>query len=171
MVQTFFTVLIVVLVIACIALGILYFLGRRAQKRQVENEQLLEQAKQKATLMAIDKKMLPLNKVQGLPKQIYDQTPWYARRAKMPVVKAKVGPRIMTLIADPKVFDVLPLMSEVKVYVSGIYITDILGARSGAIAPPQKKKGFFARHFGKYVNAAQEEVKAEAKNNNKKKKN
>ncbi len=152
MVQTFLTVTLVVLVIACIVLGVLYFLGRRAQKQQVENEELLEQAKQKASIMPIDKKMLPLNKVQGLPSQVYEQTPWYAKRAKLPVVKAKVGPRIMTLIADPKVFEVLPLKSEVKVYISGIYITDILGARSGAIVQPEKK-GFFARHFGRFLNS------------------
>ncbi len=170
MVQTFLTVLLVVLVIACVVLAVLYFLGRRAQKRQAENEVLLEQTKQKTSLMAIDKKMIPLNKVQGLPSQVVEQTPWYARRAKMPVVKAKVGPRIMTLIADPKVYDVLPLMSEVKVYISGIYITDILGARSGAIAPPQKKKGFFARHFGKAAKEAEDMAKEQAKSKSKKKK-
>ncbi len=31
---------------------------------------------------------------------VIDQTPKMMRRAKLPIVKAKVGPRIMTLICD-----------------------------------------------------------------------
>ena len=64
---------------------------------------------------------------------------------KMPFVKAKVGPRIMTLIADPKVYEILPVKKEVKAVVSGIYITEIKSVRGGAIPAPPKKKGFFAR--------------------------
>ena len=43
----------------------------------------------------------------GLPKIVDEQTPKYMRRAKVPIVKAKIGPKVMTLIADAKVFDVL----------------------------------------------------------------
>ena len=60
-------------------------------------------------------------------------------------VKAKVGPRIMTLIADPKVYEIIPVKKEVKAVVSGIYITEIKSVRGGAIPAPPKKKGFFAR--------------------------
>ena len=67
------------------------------------------------------------------------------RRMKMPFVKAKVGPRIMTLIADPKVYEILPVKKEVKAVVSGIYITEIKSVRGGAIPAPPKKTGFFAR--------------------------
>ena len=40
--QTFLNVLLVILVIAVIALAVLYFLGRRLEKRKVEQQQLLE---------------------------------------------------------------------------------------------------------------------------------
>ena len=50
----------------------------------------------------------------NLPKMVLEQTPKYLRGSKMPIVKAKIGPRIMTLMADPKVFDQLPVKAEVK---------------------------------------------------------
>ena len=137
-------VLLVILVIAVIALAVLYFLGRKLEKRQVEQQQLLEMSKQTVSMLVIDKKKMKI-KDSGLPKIVYEQTPKYMRRMKMPFVKAKVGPRIMTLIADPKVYEIIPLKKEVKAVVSGIYITEIKSVRGGAIPAPPKKKGFFAR--------------------------
>ena len=96
-------------------------------------------AKQVVTLMAIDKKKLKLKEA-GLPAIVYEQTPWYARRAKIPVVKAKIGPRIMTMIADEKVFLQLPLKTEAKVVISGMYITEIKSVRGGIPPLPEKKK-------------------------------
>lgn len=69
----------------------------------------------------------------GLPKVVTDQTPKYMRWAKVPVVKAKIGPKVMTLIADGRVFDSLPVKTEAKVVISGIYITEIKSVRGGAI--------------------------------------
>ena len=91
-----------------------------------------------------DKKKMKL-KDANLPDMVLQQTPKYMRRMKMPFVKAKVGPRIMTLIADPKVYDILPVKKEVKAVISGIYITELKSVRGGAIPAPPKKKGFFAR--------------------------
>ena len=42
-------VLLVILVIAVIALAVLYFLGRKLEKRQVEQQQLLEMSKHAIT--------------------------------------------------------------------------------------------------------------------------
>ena len=67
------------------------------------------------------------------------------RWAKVPVVKAKIGPKIMTLIADGRVFESLPVKTEAKVVLSGIYITQIKSVRGGAVSAPPKKKGFFAK--------------------------
>ena len=95
--QTFLNVLLVILVIAVIALAVLYFLGRRLEKRQVEQQQLLEMSKQTVSMLVIDKKKMKI-KDSGLPKIVYEQTPKYMRWAKVPVVKAKVGPKVMTLM-------------------------------------------------------------------------
>ena len=137
-------VLLVILVIAVIALAVLYFLGRKLEKRQVEQQQLLEMSKQTVSMLVIDKKKMKI-KESGLPKIVYEQTPKYMRWAKVPVVKAKVGPKVMTLLADERVFASLPVKTEAKVVVSGLYITEIKSVRGGAIPQAPKTKGFFAR--------------------------
>ena len=133
-------VLLVILVIAVIALAVLYFLGRKLEKRQVEQQQLLEMSKQTVSMLIIDKKKMKIQD-SGLPKIVYEQTPKYMRWAKVPVVKAKVGPKVMTLMADERVFASLPVKTEAKVVVSGLYITEIKSVRGGAIPAPPKKKG------------------------------
>lgn len=142
--QTVLNVLLVILVIAVIALVILYFLGRKLEKRQVEQQAMLEAAAQTVSMLVIDKKKMKI-KDANLPKMVYEQTPKYMRWAKVPVVKAKVGPKVMTLMADERVFAALPLKTEAKVVVSGIYITEIKSIRGGAVPQAPKKKGFFAR--------------------------
>ena len=79
---------------------------------------------------------------------VIDQTPKMMRRAKLPIVKAKVGPRIMTLICDAAIFDQIPVKKEVKATVSGIYITGVRGIR-GPLEQPAKKNGFWQRMLRK----------------------
>ena len=144
MAQTIFNALLVILVIAAIILAVLYFLGNKLQKRQVEQQQMLDATAQTVSILVIDKKKMKITQA-GLPKIVTEQTPKYMRWAKVPVVKAKIGPKVMTLIADGRVFESLPIKTEAKVVISGIYITQIKSVRGGAIPTPPKKKGFFAR--------------------------
>jgi hypothetical protein len=141
--NVFWTILIVLLVVAIGALVALYFFGRKLEAKQIEQKEAIEAAKQTVSMLIIDKKRLRI-KESGLPKIVYDQTPWYLRRSKLPIVKAKVGTKIMTLVAEEKAFSVLPIKTEAKVVVSGIYITEVKSARGGLLTPPAKK-GFFAR--------------------------
>lgn len=138
--NTVLNVLIVILIIVAVALAVLYFLGRKLEKRQVEQQFMLEAAAQTVSMLVIDKKKMKIKEA-NLPKIVYEQTPKYMRWAKVPIVKAKVGPKVMTLMADERVFAALPLKTEVKVVVSGIYITDIKSARGGVVVKPAKKKG------------------------------
>ena len=140
-------VILIILVIACVAMVALYFIGNRMQKKQVAAEQQMEAMKQTVSLLVIDKKLMRL-KESGLPQQVIDQQPWYSRRAKMPIVKAKVGSRVMVLCADRAVWDVLPVKAEVKVVMSGIYISAIKSVRGGSIKPLPKKKSFMDRVKG-----------------------
>ena len=87
-------------------------------------------------------------KESGLPQMVIDQTPKMMRRAKLPIVKAKIGPRIMTLVADESVYDLIPVKKEVKATVSGIYITGVKGLR-GSLEAPKKKQGFWKRMMSK----------------------
>ena len=144
MAETILNVLLVILIIVAVVLVALYFLGSKMQKRQLEQQQMLDAAAQTVSLLVIDKKKLKITQA-GLPKMVVDQTPRYLRWTKVPVVKAKIGPKIMTLIADGQVFEALPVKTEAKVVLSGLYITQIKSVRGGSVPTPPKKKGFFAR--------------------------
>ena len=60
MVQTILNVLLILLAIAAIVLVILYFLGSKLQKRQAEQQQMLDAAAQTVSILVIDKKKLKL---------------------------------------------------------------------------------------------------------------
>ena len=141
------TVTIILLVILVVLIGVLialYFFGKKTQKKQEEQQARMQETKQTVSMLAIDKKRMPI-KDSGLPQMVIDQVPKLMRRQKLPIVKAKVGPKISILIADEKVFDLIPLKKEIKAEVSGLYIIGVKGIRGNLEAPPQKKKGLLAR--------------------------
>ena len=135
---------IILLVILLVLVGILvalYFFGRRMQDKQEQQNAQLQANKQPFVIMAVDKKRLKL-KESGLPEEVIANTPWYAKRAKVPVVKAKIGNRFMNLIADENVFDLIPINKQVKAMISGIYIVEVKGMRGQRLVSdnPQKKR-------------------------------
>lgn len=90
-------------------------------------------------MLIIDKKRMKLTE-SGLPQAVIDQTPKLMRRSKLPIVKAKVGPQIVSLVADEKIFDDIPVKKEVKAVVSGIYITSVKGMHGKNNTPQNTKK-------------------------------
>lgn len=96
----------------------LYFLGKKAEKKQAEQQEQLDAVAQTVSMLIIDKGKMKL-KDSGLPQIVIDNTPKYLRRSKVPVVKAKVGPRIMTLMCDAQIYPLIPVKKEVKATVSG----------------------------------------------------
>lgn len=143
--QVWQIVLLVVFVLLVAALVALIIVGNKLRKKQEEQQAQIDAAKQVVSMLIIDKKIMKMSEA-GLPKIVLDQTPKYMRRTKLPIVKAKVGPKMMVLIADNKVFDQLPVKAEVKVEVSGIYIVGIKSVRGGKpLAEPPKKKGLMAK--------------------------
>lgn len=135
-------VLIVIIVILVAVIIGLYFLGKKAQKKQAEQQQQIDAYKQTVSMLIIDKKRLRM-KDSGLPQAVIDQTPKIMRRSKLPIVKAKVGPQIVSLVADDKIFDDIPVKKEVKAVVSGIYITSVKGMHGKSAPQPTKKKSRF----------------------------
>lgn len=131
-------IIAVILIIACIAL---YFFGKKAEKKQAEQQKTLEANSQVVSVFVIDKKKLKLKEA-GLPSIVLEQTPKYARRAKLPIVKVKAGPKVMNLIADSKIYDQIMPKQEIKATVSGIYITSFKRIRGPVYEPPKKKKLF-----------------------------
>ena len=148
-------VLICILVLLIVGIVVLYFLGKKAQKKQAEQQEMMEANKQTVAMLIIDKKRMRL-KDSGLPQAVIDQTPKMMRRSKLPIIKAKVGPQIMCLICDEKIFDSVPVKKEVKAVVSGIYVLDVRGLHGKIEKAPAKKKGFF-KHA---LEAAQEKAGA-----------
>lgn len=136
-------VMLVILVILIAGLIALYFFGKKTEKKQAEQKAQMEAVAQTINMLIIDKKTMRL-KDAGLPAAVIENTPKYLQRSKVPIVKAKVGPKIMTLMCDAQVFPLVPVKKEVKAVVSGIYITGVKGVR-GPLETPKKKKGFFAR--------------------------
>ena len=137
-----FIVVGIILGILLIALIVLTIVGKRMQKKQEASQAQMEAAAQTASLLIIDKKRMKLNEA-GLPKIVLESTPKYLRGSKVPVVKAKIGPKVMTLMCDEKIFPMLPIKKEVKAVLSGIYIMDVKGRN--VLETPQEKIGFMQK--------------------------
>ena len=133
-------IVLVIAIILVAAMIVLYFLGKKAQKKKEEQDEQMKAAAQTVTMLIIDKKRMKM-KDAGLPSQVMEQANKLMQRAKLPIVKAKVGPKVMSLIADESVFDYIPIKKEVKATVSGIYITKVTGVR-GPLEKPEGKKSW-----------------------------
>ena len=145
--QTWLIVLLSILAVVLVLFIVLMIVGSKLQKKANSQQEALASAAQVVSMLIIDKKKLKISEA-NLPKVVTEQVPKYARRAKFPIVKARVvgaGSKPMNLIADAKVFELLPVGKECKVTVSGIYITEIKSVRGGAIPTPPKKKGLFRK--------------------------
>ena len=160
-------VLLVVIAITIAAMVALYFFGKKTQAKKEEQDAQMAAVAQTVSMLIIDKKRLKI-KDSGLPQAVIDQTPWYMRWSKLPVVKAKVGPKVMTLIADEAVFAEIPVKKEVKATVSGIYITAVRGLR-GPLEKPEGKKSFRVKIKEKY-DSLNAQLKEDEKQNTKKSK-
>jgi hypothetical protein len=135
-------IIVVVAVVLLLVIG-LSIAGRKLQKKQDASNEQMNAMAQTMSMLVIDKKMMKL-KDANLPKIVLEQTPKYLRGSKVPILKVKAGPNIMNLMCDAKIFDSVPVKTEVKAKVSGIYVMEILSSRGKLVEEP-KKKGFFAR--------------------------
>lgn len=162
-------VLLVILLVLIGATIALYFMGKKAQKKKEEQDAQMAAIAQTVPMLIIDKKRMKI-KDSGLPQAVIDQTPKMMRWSKLPVVKAKVGPKVMSLIADESIFDLIPVKKEVKATVSGIYITKVTGVR-GPLEKPEGKLTWRAK-LKKKLDEANATLDAEknASTKNKKKK-
>ncbi len=128
---------IVIIVLAVIAaiLVILYFVGSKLQAKQATADKAMQQMSMTVSLLILDKQKLRV-KDSGLMKQVQDAIPAYIRWRKFPIVKARIikaniagGAQVMSFICDPKVYKILPVKTEVKVTIAGIYITKLHSAK------------------------------------------
>lgn len=139
-------ILLIVLAVVIAVLITLYIVGKKLQKKQDDAQAQMQASAQTVSILVIDKKKMKM-KDAGLPKIVLDQTPKYMRGSKVPIVKAKIGPKVMSLVCDAKIFDSIPIKKEVKAVLSGIYIMDVKGLR-GSLEPKKEKKGFLKKITG-----------------------
>lgn len=132
-------ILICVLGVLIVAAVVLFILGRRMQKKQdVQQEEMKKQA-QPMSFYIIDKKKMRL-KDAGLPKVVYDNAGRLSKISKLPILKVKVGNRVMSLACDNEVYKTLLPKQEVKAQVSGIYVISAKRVR-GPMLETKAKRG------------------------------
>ena len=128
-------IVLIVLAVIAIILVILYFVGSKLQAKQVNTEKAMKQMSMVVSLLVIDKQKCHI-KDSGLMKQVQDAIPAYMKWRKFPIVKARIikaniagGAQVMSFICDPKVYKIMPVKTEVKVTIAGIYITKLHSAK------------------------------------------
>ena len=136
--KTALIVMGIILAVLILVFIVLSIVGKKLQTKQEASQAQMKEASQIASILVIDKKRMKLKEA-GLPKMIVDNTPKYLRGSKIPVVKAKIGPKIMTLMCDEKIFDLIPIKKEVKAIMNGIYLIDVKGLRGGLDQKPVKQ--------------------------------
>lgn len=135
--ETWQIVTLVIVLVVIAALVALYIFGSKMQKKQEKAQADMMVGAQTYSILVIDKKKMKLKEA-GFPAVVLEQTPKYLRNSKVPVVKAKIGPKVMSLMCEPKIFDLIPVKKEVKAVMNGIYIIDVKGMRGGLAEKPEK---------------------------------
>lgn len=154
---------IIAIIVLVVFVGIwvgLYFFGKKMQKKQEAQQEQMQAAAQPASLLVIDKKRMKIRDA-NLPKVVLEQVPKRMRGSKMPIVKAKIGPQVMSLICDDAIFDEIPVKREVKAMISGIYIVSVKNIRKSATQEEEKKKVSLRTRLLKKQQKLQAELKAE----------
>ena len=116
--------LIVLAVLAVLGLLLFIFYKKVASPKMNEYNEMIQANKMTVSIFVISKVKDKLTN-QNVPKILIDQTPKMLRGRKYPLVKAKIGPQIQTLIADENVFKKLPVNKMVKVDIAGMYIVNM----------------------------------------------
>ena len=120
--------LLVFFIVVVLGAG-LYFLNKWATKKVSGQQEMVAQMRTVTSIYVIDKKKDKAQNV-NLPKAASAQMPKMYKFIKMPFVKAKIGPQIVTLMCDNKVYNALPIKKNVKVGLAGMYIADMVGMKT-----------------------------------------
>ena len=136
--STAWIVTIIILAAGIAAIIVLSILSKRIQKRHDAQHEQINSYKQTYSLLVIDKKKMRLQDA-GFPDYVIAQMPRLSRMFKYPVVKAKVGPKVMTFLTEKQVFEQIPVKREIKADVSGLYITGVRSVRGGTVGTTAAK--------------------------------
>jgi len=120
--------IIVGIIVVAIFVG-LYYLNKWAAKKTTEQQKFVDSSKMDVSIFVLDKKHDKAANV-NLPKAVMSKLPKMYKFMKMYFVQAKVGPQIVTLMCEKRIYNHLPVKKNVKVELAGIYISNIKGLKS-----------------------------------------
>ena len=159
--KTLFIVTLIVLAVLIVLSIVLAIIGKKAKKKSDDQREAMMAQSQVMSFYIIDKKKMKLSEA-NMPKVVTDNLPKMVKRAKMPVLKVKVGPKVMSLIADEEVFKSVLPKQEVKADVAGIYVLSARRVRGPVSEAPKTKAEIKAEK-----KAAKEKAKLLKKQKNK----
>ena len=121
--MTLMDILFLIAVILGVILILLYFLNQWATKKYGAQQELIESSKITTDIFVLHKKKMRL-KDANFPKAVSNQIPKFYSFIKMPIIKAKLGNQIVSLICDKKIFKKITTNKKYKIQLAGIYILD-----------------------------------------------
>ena len=119
-------IVIIIIILLAVALFFAYRMNRKAMGQMIQAQDFIDANRQTVQIFVIDKKN-ERPSTSNMPKAVFDQLPKKAKAKKAFLVRAKVGPQIVTLMCDKPVFNVMPVKKNVKVELAGMYIVGITG--------------------------------------------
>lgn len=146
--MTFSDALIIILIVLAVLVVVMYQLNKRGMRRMIQAQDFIDQNRTTVQIFVIDKKQEKPS-ASNLPKAVFEQMPRSAKMRKTNLIRAKVGPQIVTLMCDKPVYNVLPVKKTVKVDLAGMYIVGIPGMNLD-----DKKKKTFSEKISASANRA-----------------
>jgi len=118
---------ILYIIIGAVVAGLVvgyFFLRKNMNKKMDDQQSMVNQHKVTTSILVLEKRK---DRVQNanMPKSVKDQIPKIYKVRKVPIVRAKIGPQVMDLLCDEKIFDKLPEKKSVSVELAGIFIAGI----------------------------------------------
>ncbi|MEA4815370.1 MAG: hypothetical protein VB120_00705 [Lachnospiraceae bacterium] len=139
--------IILIVIIALIGiLALLYIYNRKNTEKLVHVQDMVKQNKMTVSMFVIDKK-IQRPTPQNLNKTVFESLPRSAKIRKLPMIKAKIGPQIVTLITDKSIYNIITPKKTVKAEIAGMYIIGIVGVNLA-----DKKNKTLKEKFSLWVN-------------------
>ena len=110
--------------VIAVLVGIWFFIKKVVKKKVGQQEDLVSQHKVATSILVLNKRRDKVTNA-SMPKAVMDQIPKIYKVKKVPLVRAKIGPQVMDLLCDEKIFDKLPEKKTVTVELAGIFIAGI----------------------------------------------
>ena len=136
--NTFWTIAFIIAIILLVAGVVIYFLNSWASKKSALQNEMVAQHKQTVSMYIIDKKKDRMTNA-NMPRAMIEQVPRLGRMMKVPLVKAKVGPQIMTMVCEAETFKALPVKKTVQVEIAGAYIVSMKGMKTKVQLDQQRR--------------------------------